>query len=313
MINKKIDLVCIVGPTASGKTSLSIELASMFNGEIISADSMQLYRGIHIASAAPDEEEKRGIPHHLIEVLDCGEKCTVADYVELASNAIAQVNARGKLPIIVGGTGLYIDSLIQGIQFVPQKTDYDLRRKLEEEYETYGGEEMLRRLSLVDFEASQKLHPNDRRRIIRAFEIYRSTGSTKTQADINSRNEEMPYNVLMLGLNFQNRDILYDRINMRVDLMLEKGLLKEAEKTFSLSDNGGAAQAIGHKELYPFLSGEITLEVAADNLKQATRRYAKRQLTWFRKNEKINWILADVSIKPVDEAAEIIRKWRDMA
>lgn len=313
MINKKIDLVCIVGPTASGKTSLSIEIAKIFNGEIISADSMQLYKGIHIASAAPDEEEKQGIPHHLIEILNCGDKCTVADYVEMASSVIAQVNERGKLPIIVGGTGLYVDSLTQGIQFVPQDTDYELRREIEEEYEKYGGEEMLKRLSEIDLESAQKLHSNDKRRIVRAFEIYRSTGDTKTQTNIYSRVEESPYNVLMLGLNFQDREALYDRINRRVDIMLKNGLLKEAEQTLNLGDNGGAGQAIGHKELYPFLKGEIALETATENLKQATRRYAKRQLTWFRKNENINWIFADVSQNIVEEAAEIVRKWRDLS
>lgn len=309
MSNKeKIKVLCVVGPTASGKTSLGVALAKHFGGEIVSADSMQLYKGIHIASAAPDAEEMQSIPHHLIEILSPDEACTVADYVSLADERIRDIAARGKLPILVGGTGLYINSLIDGINFIPEQTDLDLRERLTAELERVGAEEMLKRLAEFDPDTAMRLHPNDTRRIIRAFEIYNSTGKTQTQANIESR-VISPYDVLMIGLTSSDRQFLYDRIDRRVDIMLEKGLIDEAKNATKIS--GGAVQAIGHKELFGYLSGECSLEEAADNLRRATRRYAKRQLTWFRRDERINWICIDLSPDVVGEAVEITEKWRN--
>lgn len=308
MNDGKIKLVCVVGPTASGKTSLGIELAKRFDGEIISADSMQIYKGIHIASAAPDTDEMQGIPHHLIEILSPDEACTVADYVRMADECIRDIASRGKMPVIVGGTGLYINSLIDGISFIPEQTDMQLRQELTAEMESVGAEEMLRRLALFDPETAARLHPNDSRRIIRAFEIYRSTGKTQTQANEESRGES-PYDVLMIGLSCLDRQRLYDRIDMRVDVMLDKGLLDEARKATEIS--GGAVQAIGHKELYGYLNGDKSKQEAADNLRRATRRYAKRQLTWFRRDERINWIYTDETADTVGEAVRLIEEWRN--
>lgn len=308
--NEKIKVLCVAGPTASGKTSLGVALAKRFDGEIVSADSMQLYKGIHIASAAPDAEEMQSIPHHLIEIFSPDEACTVADYVRLADECIRDISLRGKLPIIVGGTGLYINSLIDGIDFIPEETDRELRERLTEELESVGAEEMLKRLAEFDPETAARLHPNDTRRIIRAFEIYRTTGKTQTQANIESR-KESPYDVLMIGLTSSDRQFLYNRIDRRVDVMLEKGLVDEAKSAMGIS--GGAVQAIGHKELFGYLSGGVSLEEAAENLRRATRRYAKRQLTWFRRDERINWIYIDTSPDLVGEAFEITEKWRDEA
>ncbi len=304
-----IPLLCIIGPTASGKTALGVELAKRFNGEIVSADSMQVYRGIHIASAAPDEAEKAGIHHHLIEFLPLSAHFTVADYVRLADEVIAQIHNRGKLPIVVGGTGLYIDALTNGLQFVETPTDPVLRAELTRRYETLGGEEMLRRLAEFDPETAGRLHPNDGRRIVRAFEIYESVGKTATDVNAESYPETSKYQTLQIGLSCRDRAVLYDQIDRRVDRMMECGLPEEAAQTMALQ-TGGAAQAIGHKELYPALRGEITLCEAAEQLKQSTRRYAKRQLTWFRRNEQIRWIYTDETPDPVTVAAEWVTEWR---
>jgi tRNA dimethylallyltransferase len=285
--------VFIVGPTASGKTSVSIELAKRFGGEIISADSMQIYKGIHIASAAPDESEKQGIPHHLIEFLDLCDQFSVADYVKLAREKIAEISSRGKLPIIVGGTGLYISSLIDNVEFIEQDADLELRSRLEQKFDTLGGEGMLLELRDFDPDSANRLHPNNRRRIIRAFEVYLQTGKTITEQNIISKQNKGEIEPLILGLNFTDRQKLYDRINLRVDLMLQNGLLSEAESTYQKRNNKGAFQAIGHKELYPYFDGELSLEDATENLKMQTRRYAKRQLTWFKKVPNVNWFYPD--------------------
>ncbi len=306
-----IPLLCIAGPTASGKTALAVELAKRFDGEIVSADSMQVYRGIHIASAAPDEAEKQGIRHHLIEFLDLNESLTVADYVRLADGVIADIHARGKLPIVAGGTGLYMDALTKGLRFVEEATDFSLRDELTARFDRSGGEEMLRRLAEFDPETAQRLHPNDKRRIIRAFEIYETTGKTLTEANEQSHPEIKKYDTLQIGLTCRNRELLYERINRRVDLMLEKGLLEEAAATLDMPQTGGAAQAIGHKELYPCLQGRISQEEAAENLKRATRRYAKRQLTWFRRNEQMQWIYTDETPDAAALAETHVMKWRE--
>ncbi len=285
--------IFVVGPTASGKTSLAIELAKRFNGEIISADSMQIYKGIHIASAAPDTEEMCGIPHHLIEFLDLEDEFSVAQYVKVARDRIKEVSLRGKLPIIVGGTGLYISSLLDNIEFIEQEADYELRSNLEEKFDRLGGDKMLEELSAFDSESASRLHPNNRRRIIRAFEVYLQTGKTITEQNFISKQNSSEIKPLVIGINYENRELLYNRINSRVDIMLKNGLLAEAEQSRRASSKSGAFQAIGHKEFYAYLDGECSLQEATESLKQQTRRYAKRQMTWFRKDERINWFFAD--------------------
>jgi len=291
----EIKTVFIVGPTASGKTSLSIELAKKYNGEIISADSMQIYKDIHIASAAPSHEEMSGINHHLLEFLETDFQFSVADYVKLARKKIIEVNKRGKLPIIVGGTGLYINALLDNTEFIESDTDYDLRISLEAKFDSLGGEKMLQLLSEFDPDTANRLHPNNRRRIIRAFEVYSLTGKTISEQNILSHNNKSFMKPIVFGITYDDRQKLYDRINTRVDLMLDNGLLDEAKIAYSRNTNKGGFQAIGHKELFGYIDGALSLNEAIENLKQQTRRYAKRQLTWFRRDQRINWVFPDIN------------------
>ncbi len=299
-------VIFVVGPTASGKTYLSIRLAKELNGEIISADSMQIYKGIHIASAAPDDEEKCGIAHHLFEFLDLTEQYSVAEYVKNARQKIKEVANKGKTPIIVGGTGLYVSSLLDNIEFIEQETDQALRNELQEKFDSLGGEKMLEELASFDNATAKRLHPNNRRRIIRAFEVYIKTGKTFTEQNALSKNGISEIEALVLGINFNNREILYDRINRRVDIMLQNGLLEEAKATIGGSCKGGF-QAIGHKELYPAILGEDTIENCKEALKQQTRRYAKRQLTWFRRDDRINWVYPDLDNNYFENALKLAK------
>ena len=287
-----IKALFIVGPTASGKTDLSIFLAKALNGEIICADSMQIYKGIHVASAAPSELEKDGVPHHLFEFLELDDEYSVADYVKAARTTIKEVAKKGKLPIIVGGTGLYVSSLLDNIEYIEQDADPVLREKLEKKFNEIGAEAMLLELSEFDPESAARLHPNNRRRIIRAFEVYLQTGKSITEQNALSRQNESEIDPLVIGITFKDRELLYNRINKRVDIMLSNGLLTEAGQTIG-NNKKGAFQAIGHKELYPAIFGENTVENCAEKLKQQTRRYAKRQLTWFNRDERINWFYPD--------------------
>ena len=305
---KKQKIICVVGPTASGKTGLGIELAKCFDGEVISADSMQIYCDMHIASAAPDDSEIEGIPHHLVEFLPYGSSYTVADYVKAARQKIGEIASRGKTPIIVGGTGLYINSLVNNVEFIENETDYELRERITKEYDLVGGAEMLSRLCEIDPDAAAKLHENDKKRIIRAFEIYESTGNTKSFNDEQSIKNESPYDACMIGITYRDREKLYERINLRVDLMLQNGLLDEAKSAYLKNLGGGAVQAIGHKEFFEYFKEQISLEEAIENLKRSTRRYAKRQLTWFNKDERINWIYKDETENAVDAAIKFIKK-----
>ncbi len=309
MESKKIPLICVVGPTASGKTKLGIDLADKLNGEIVSCDSMQIYKGISIASAAATKEEMRGIPHHLLEFLELGEEFSVADYVNLAKQKITDIYRRNKQPILVGGTGLYVNSLVDGITFAEENEDKEVLSRLKKELEQYGAEHMLSRLAKIDPENAQKLHPNNIRRILRALEVYYTTGKTFTEQNILSRQNGTPFDTVMIGVTYADREKLYDRINLRVDKMLENGLLQEAKTTLDLPSGIGAAQAIGHKELHKYLKGETPFEEAVEILKRETRRYAKRQLTWFRRREDINWVYADKE-DTLQRALEIIRKGR---
>ena len=303
-----IKALFIVGPTASGKTGLSIRLAKALGGEIICADSMQIYRGISIASAAPDEAEKDGIKHHLFEFLNLDDEYSVADYVKEAREVINEVASRGKLPIIVGGTGLYISSLLDNIEFIEQDADPVLREKLENKFDEIGAEAMLSELAEFDKESAERLHPNNRRRIIRAFEVYIQTGKTITEQNIISRQTASDIEPLVIGITYKNRELLYERINLRVDIMLSNGLLEEAKQTVG-NNKKGAFQAIGHKELYPAITGEDTLENCIEKLKQQTRRYAKRQTTWFKRDDRINWLYPDEDTDYFETALTLANKF----
>ena len=305
---KSIKTVFIVGPTASGKTALGAALAKKFGGEVVSADSMQIYRGIHIASAAPDSDETLGVPHHMLEFLEPEQSFSVAEYVNAAREVIKDINARGKLPFVVGGTGLYISSLADNTVYADEPTDPDLRKELNTLFDKEGAEKMLERLSVFDPESAARLHPNNRRRIIRAFEVYRLTGHSITEQNILSKEGEKYIEPLLIGITYRDREKLYERINRRVDIMLENGLEDEARAALSRS-SGGAVQAIGHKELAEYIKGECSLSEAAESLKRQTRRYAKRQLTWFKRDKRINWIYADECPDPAGEAEKLIKQF----
>ncbi len=309
-MNKPL-VVAIVGPTASGKTSLSIEMAKLFNGEIISADSMQIYKKMNIATAKPTEEEKEGIPHHMIDFLEPGETFSVARFKEMAVDCIEDILSRGKLPIVAGGTGLYVDTLINNTEFLDYE-DNGVRDILVKRAAEEGIDSLFDELKAIDPETAEKLHTNDTKRIVRALEVYHTTGRTISEQCELSHLKENPYEWCVIGINARNRQYLYDRINLRVDIMVKNGLIDEAKDFFEADASETAVQAIGYKELKPYLDGIVSLNEALDKLKMETRRYAKRQLTWFRKNEKINWIYADELSKDmlVSSAYEIINSYR---
>lgn len=288
-------ILVIVGPTASGKTRMAVELAQRHNGEVISADSMQIYRTMDIGTAKPTQEEMGGIPHHMIDVADPEEDFSVARYVEMAARCMDDVLARGKLPIVAGGTGLYIDSLLSGRTFAPFSPDSALRGELERELAEKGGQAMLEALAQVDPEAAQRLHPNDHKRIIRALEVYRSTGKTITQHNRETQAIPPRYDALTIGLAFQDRQAMWRRIDQRVDEMVAAGLEDEVRRllTSGISPKCTAMQAIGYKEFTQALSGEMTWQEAADVVKLRSRQYAKRQLTWFGRNPNTRWVRWD--------------------
>ncbi len=308
-MSKKIVVIC--GPTASGKTALSIALAKAFDGEVVSADSMQIYRRMDIGTAKPTPEERDGVPHYMLDVADPGEPYSVARYAKEAGDWVEDILARGKLPIVCGGTGLYIDGLLRGAEFQPSGADNGIREQLEGEWDAHGPERMMARLAAVDPESAARLHLSDKRRILRALEVYLATGETITVH--NERTKQIPprYDAVMIGLNTEPRQILYDRIDRRVGVMLEQGLLKEVRDL--LADGlleGTAAQAIGYKELLAHFRGEMTLDAAADLIRQKSRNYAKRQLTWFRRDERVRWIVynsPDASAAVLQEATEYLR------
>ncbi len=290
---KKIPVIAVVGPTASGKTALSINIARAFAGQVVSADSMQIYEKMDIATAKPTAEEMAGVPHHLIGFQPLSKKFSVAEYVALAGECIKKIHDQGNLPVLAGGTGLYVDSLLENIQFSKEENNTALRVEITREFDEKGAEYMLGYLREIDPETGARLHLNDKSRIIRAIEVYRATGKTLAQQKVISREQESPYKPLYIGINYRDRNVLYDRINRRVDIMVENGLLEEAKDFYNLDPNSTACQAIGYKELAPYFNGEKTLEECLESLKIETRHYAKRQLTWFRKNENINWVYPD--------------------
>ncbi len=303
---KNPPLVVIVGPTASGKTALSIELAVRHGGEIISADSMQIYKGMDIATAKPTLQEMRGVPHHLISVLENSESFNVAQYQELATSHINGVLRRGRLPFLVGGTGLYVSSIVDNTDFGEIETDPALRHSLEERARSEGGQVLLEELQQADPVLAAVLHPNNLGRIIRALEVYKTTGRPLSEFQALSRLKPSPYNLCMIGLTCRDREKLYRRIDDRVDAMLQNGLLAEVEALMNRGLSKTAFQAIGYKELYGYFKGELPLTEAVENLKRQTRRYAKRQLTWFRRDERIRWIYNEDN-NTISQAEEVLK------
>ena len=286
------NIICIAGPTASGKTALAVELAREFNGEVVSCDSMQIYRRMDIGTAKPTVEEMQGIPHHMIDVAEPDEDFSVSRYCAMAAPIVEDIVARGKTAVIAGGTGLYMDSLIRGNDFAPFPST-GVRERLEQEAEAAGIQALYSRLSAIDPESAARLHLSDKKRIIRALEVYLETGETITEH--NRKTQLLPprFTPLWLGLDFENRADLYGRIDRRVGLMLEQGLIGEIKGLLAegIPEKCTALQAIGYKEFLAALHGACTLEEAADQVRQSSRRYAKRQLTWFRRNKHIHWLL----------------------
>lgn len=293
-MNNKIKLITVVGPTASGKTKLGVELAKKYNGEVISADSMQIYKGMQIATAKPTEEEMQGIPHHLIDFLEPNQTYSVAMFVNDAKKCIDDISSRGKLPVIVGGTGLYVDSLLNNISFHESERSAQISDELWELYYAEGIDKLLEILKKIDGESAERLSvEKNPKRIIRAIEFYKTTGITITEQNKKSKLAESPYSPVKLGLNFEDRQKLYDRINTRVDIMVQDGLVDEAKRVYNSQLSFTSVKAIGYKELFPYLKGELPVKECIEKLKQETRRYAKRQITWFKRDKEINWLYPD--------------------
>ncbi len=281
-MSKRIPLVVIAGPTASGKTALAVALCRRFGGEVISADSMQVYEHLRVGTARPSEEEQAGVPHHLLGFLPIDASYSVAQYAAAAHEAIRAVYERGRLPVLCGGTGLYIQAVVDNLLFDEQPADRELRNRLKFRIAREGGEALLAELCAIDPPTAARLHPNDHGRIVRALELYYTTGRTITQQNEQSRREPSPYRVCGLRLDFCERSVLYHRIDRRVDVMMEQGVLDEARWLREQPRADTVRQAIGYKEWEPYFAGEVSLAAAADALRQGTRRYAKRQLSWFR-------------------------------
>ena len=307
--DKKIPVIAVVGATASGKTSLAAEICERFNGEVVSADSMQIYKGMSIATAKPTADEMRGVRHHMIDFLPVTEKYCVAQYVSDASQVIFDVASRGKTPVVAGGTGLYVDSLLNGTVFEDEPDGTEIREKLRRRRDAEGIEPLYRELEQADSDTARSLHMNNEGRVLRALEVYYLTGEKPSERRVRSRQTDSPFEPLYLSIEYKDREKLYDRINRRVDIMVENGLVDEARNYFSLDNACTASAAIGYKELAPFFDGTVTLDEALNRLKQATRRYAKRQLTWYRNKEFVHRIYADClpdGITAADEAEKII-------
>ncbi len=294
MENQKT-VIAVVGPTASGKSGMAVELALKLNGEIISCDSMQVYKGMDIATAKVTENEMKNVKHHLLDIVDFNTAFSVSDYVELCDKAILDIVNRAKMPILTGGTGLYARSLLYGIEFDDNSRDEKLREDLTKEYENGKKEELYSRLLELDPKACETVHMNNGKRLIRALEYCITTGKKISQQSP-KREKSAKYNFLMICLNFRDRQKLYDRINKRVDIMMDEGLLDEAliyHKKIQEEKTATAMQAIGYKELFPYFDGKVELLDAVENIKRETRRYAKRQLTWFKKEENIEFVYVD--------------------
>ena len=286
------NIICIAGPTASGKTALAATLAKELNGEVVSCDSMQVYRRMNIGTAKPTLEEMQGIPHHMIDVAEPWEDFSVSRYCEMAAPIVDDILSRGKTAVIAGGTGLYMDALIRGNAFAPFPAT-GVRERLEAQADTVGMEAMLSQLRSVDPDAAGRLHLSDRKRILRALEVYLETGETITEHNRKTQAVPPRYSPIWLGLDFTEREELYRRIDLRVGLMLQQGLVEEIRGLLAdgIPERATAMQAIGYKEFVDALDGRCTIEEAADQVRQSSRRYAKRQLTWFRRNKAIHWLI----------------------
>lgn len=306
----KPKVIVIAGPTASGKTALSIELAKKVDGEIISSDSMQIYQDMNIGTAKVTKEEMQGIKHYLVDFVSPEKRYSVSDFKQDCEMAIKEILEKGKVPIIVGGTGLYVDSVVYGITYPDMEFDQEYRDLLMKRAETEEGlRELFEKAKMIDEEAIQKISPNDKKRIIRILEIYKATGENKTQQEILSRKNEVEYDFKVFALNME-REKLYERINRRVDLMLEQGLVKEVQdlkKKYQCFPT--AMQGLGYKEVVEYLEEKCTFEEMVEKIKQETRRYAKRQLTWFRKNKETIWLAAEHGIQ--DNIAIILEEYRN--
>lgn len=288
-MTKEFDVLAIVGPTASGKTALSVKLAKLLDAEIINGDSMQVYIGLDIGTAKITTDEMQGVPHHLFDIIEADETFSVAQYQTVVRKKIEEIQSRGKLPIIVGGTGLYVQSVLYDFRFTEEASDVQVRNRLEKELEEIGPELLYQRLEQLDPIDAKKIHPNNHRRIIRALEIIEVTGKTKGEHEQNVGKNAL-YNHLFIGLEM-DRDLLYDRIDRRVDQMMEQGFLDEAETLWKDGiRNMQSVQAIGYKELHQYIEGKIPLDVAIDLIKKNSRNYAKRQMTYFRNKLAIKWI-----------------------
>ena len=288
MNKPKVIIIC--GPTASGKTALSIELAKTINGEIVSCDSMQIYKDMDIGTAKPTVEEMQGIKHYLLDFIEPDKRYSVAEFKKDAEKAIEQILAKGKIPIVVGGTGLYVDSLIYGIEYQDIPLDEEYRNKLEQIANEKGLEVLYEKAKQIDEQAMKKISPNDKKRIMRVLEIYKATGKNKTEQEMESRKNEVKYDFKVFAINM-DREVLYDRINKRVDIMIEQGLIEEVKNIIQkYSEFPTAMQGLGYKEVVEYLNGKCSKEEMIEKIKMETRRYAKRQLTWFRKNKQTIWI-----------------------
>lgn len=308
MSTKRIPLVVVAGPTASGKTSLAVELCKRFNGEVISADSMQVYATLQVGTARPTEEETAGIPHHVMGFLPPDASYSVALYAEAAHAAIREVHGRGKLPVVCGGTGLYIQAVVDNLQYEDQPGDRTVRDELNKRIAAEGGEALLQELAAVDPQTAARLHPNDHGRIVRALEIYRTTGRTITQQNEDSRRTPSPYIPCGIRLDFRDRAALYDRIDRRVELMLKNGLESEARWLRNQPNTDTVRQAIGYKEWEPYFAGEASLSEVTAAIRQGTRRYAKRQLSWFRHQDWMTTVYVDDG-DVFAAAAKLITDW----
>lgn len=304
---EKIPLLVIGGPTATGKTAMGVQLAKTYDGEVVSADSMQLYEGMDIATAKPTAAEMDGVPHHLVGCVPLTQSCSASEYVDMATPVIADIFQRGKLPLVVGGTGFYISALVFHPQFSPATANANFRAQCTQYAETYGDEALHQKLQAIDPESAARIHPHNRVRVIRALEIYHETGKTATAWNAQSHTEESPYRACILGLMYETREELYQAIDRRVLRMVQDGLVEEARRVYESCPSLTAAQAIGIKELYPYFAGNADLADCIAEIQRDTRHYAKRQLTWFKKIPGIMWI----TFSNLDNKEKILEKCKN--
>ena len=305
----KVPLIVVAGPTASGKTALAIEIAKYVGGEIVSADSMQIYKYMDIGSAKPTEEERSQAVHHLIDYVEPTESYSVADYTKDAHEVIADITARGKLPVMCGGTGLYINSVVDDVTFGEMETDYNLREELRKAAEEKGGEYLIDMLREYDPVSAERLHPNNLKRVIRAIEFYKLTGVPISEHQEETKKHKSRYNPLMMCIEW-DREELYDRINKRVDIMLDEGLIDEVKRLrgMGVTRSMNSMQGIGYKEIMDYLDGKCTIEETIEIIKQSSRRYAKRQMTWFRRDKRVHYLKSGNAF---EEAKNLIDEFRE--